>query len=247
MSKLERLSTNSTMDLSLLQDLDSSCGLDANSIMQPSPLDLIPSPTMLMNCLEPPASALSTATSIQSCVTLDQNAWFPSPEMESSDDMLIDPEVQALLNYEWDDVVPRSYGSESPSPTASALSNPTTTPTAELQTATDIPVLTRVASPSPRSQRLTPVAARKRACKGQGRYRQRLRASELSANKLEHQRKLARKAARRRRARWTEEQAKLSSAMAASEQRATQLKADHRQLQQQLGILTDIIRYRHQL
>ena len=82
---------------------------------------------------------------------------------------------------------------------------------------------------------------RKRARKGRGRHRQRQRACELPLDELKHQRKLAREAATRRRARWLDEQCVLAGAMAASIQHAKELTSEQQTLQQELGILRGVI------
>eukprot|EP00730_Choanoeca_flexa_P003939 TRINITY_DN11542_c0_g2_i1.p1 TRINITY_DN11542_c0_g2~~TRINITY_DN11542_c0_g2_i1.p1 ORF type:complete len:261 (+),score=54.52 TRINITY_DN11542_c0_g2_i1:488-1270(+) len=71
--------------------------------------------------------------------------------------------------------------------------------------------------------------------------RHRPRACEMDAEQLQHQRKLSREAAQRRRARWLEEEKLLAEAMAKADTKHRELLAEHKQLKQELAILRDII------
>lgn len=84
----------------------------------------------------------------------------------------------------------------------------------------------------------------KRHRKNRRRHRRRARACELAPQELEHSRMLARSAAQRRRARWLEEENELLSAMAASEMRDQELKAEHIKLVREITILQDVIQHR---
>jgi hypothetical protein len=93
----------------------------------------------------------------------------------------------------------------------------------------------------PRVDRVVAPAPRKRVRKGRGRHRHRPRACELPEEELQHQRKLARQAATRRRARWLEERSALEDAMAVSVQHAKELESEQQQLQNELAILRDVV------
>jgi hypothetical protein len=82
---------------------------------------------------------------------------------------------------------------------------------------------------------------RKRARKGRGRHRHRPRACELPQEELQHQRKLARQAATRRRASWLEERSALEDAMAVSVQHAKELESEQQHLRKELAILRDVV------
>jgi hypothetical protein len=87
----------------------------------------------------------------------------------------------------------------------------------------------------------------KRARKSRSRQRHRPRTCDLPEEELQHQRKLARQAATRRRARWLEERSALEDAMAVSVQHAKKLESEQQQLQKELAILRDVIASRARL
>eukprot|EP00045_Choanoeca_perplexa_P003100 m.28640 g.28640 ORF g.28640 m.28640 type:complete len:266 (-) comp11864_c0_seq2:147-944(-) len=251
----EPISARDSLDLSLDSSVDSILG-----VLTPDPADgpqpdtftswtdaLNSLPTLDFTSLQQDLSTASTPSSYSSSdfdrdPIVQDISTMSDQDMSTMSEVLDDPELIELFSMGWDVAAPTVDMTPVPDATSSLTDACTLSPI------TTAPKLEPLAVPSTppavkRTTTRTTSSGRKRACKT--RFRRRPRACELPAAELQHQRKLAREAAARRRARWIEEQAELNKAMAASKQHSKQLAQEHQKLAKDLRILTDVVFHRH--